>query len=367
LHLGGRGIERQVASALAESSLVALRRLELEGTSLGEADLGALLSSAVLARLDELQDGRSFHFPAALLDLFTAAPGRWRALKLPVSCNRAMVARLGECRNLGQLSLTLADGGTLTLPRWPALEDLELELRPEYPRRPIVLAPDTPWPATLRRLSLLTPGLGEPRLWQSLSAILEGLPPGVVSVRSLGTARGHRSPPTAKEVRHLNRLAGLSIGDEVLRGLDDGVDLSELRTLFLWGQHHKPACLARLLRSPTLRRLRSLNLAGPQVTTEVVRAVVESPHLVRLRELDLQGRLGGECFRLLAGWPGLARLDLLMLVEHNPKMPGEEAVAALAHSRYLTRLTRLVLSPLRLVPDTLRPDFSERLGWRARC
>jgi hypothetical protein len=168
-------------------------------------------------------------------------------------------------------------------------------------------------------------------------------------------------------VWNCHRLAGLAIENaRSLGGLDEGVDLSGLRELKLHlDAEVSPAALARLLGSPTLARLRLLHLNGLQrAVATVVRVVVESPYLPRLRELFLGGRLDQDCVRLLADWPGLARLDRLVLAGHSGGAPGEDALAALSDSPYLGRLTQLVTSGIAFT-DRCQRRLQDRLGRRA--
>jgi hypothetical protein len=168
-------------------------------------------------------------------------------------------------------------------------------------------------------------------------------------------------------VQHLDRLAGLTILDVgSLGGLTDLMDLSRLRELrlCLGSGSIAPAVLERLLRLPTLGRLRVLQLSCRPGGDGVVRAVVESPHLTRLRELDLRFLLSSDDVRLLAGWPGLARLDRLELHTPFQRAPGEEAMTELAQSPHLSPLTRLRITGI-FIPNHLRQILRDRLGWRA--
>jgi hypothetical protein len=282
--------------------------------------------------------------------------GRWRGLSLSLSANEKSRARRVS---LGGMWL-----GPATLPVWPFLEEFNVGERVPRSLAPL---PAEAWPASLRSLSLSLSRLDETREQDALSTLLASLPGPVLRLR-LHQVSDNGPRPWASNVRPLDRLAALTIRDaRSLGGLADGANLSGLRELRLsLGPQVPAAALARLLGSPTLRRLRVLALEGPQLGEElVVRAVVDSPHLDRLNDLELRGRFGGDVVRRLAGWPGLSRLVRLGLHPPAPRAPGEEAMTELARSPHLSRQTQLGLSGISLTPS-LCHLFRDRLGWRAR-
>jgi hypothetical protein len=122
--------------------------------------------------------------------------------------------------------------------------------------------------------------------------------------------------PAASHFRELD-LSGSSalVGDD-WAVLADTSALAGLRALSLDACHLRVAGLRALVNSPHLSNVERLSLeADPTrsaVGAEGIRLICDSATLPRLRELNLYGQGGGAAgLRMLAAWPGLARLTRL--------------------------------------------------------
>ncbi len=360
LTLDGVPVGRRPGRVLAQAPLHRLRRLELRDPGLDldmSAYIRALLKSRSLSALDELY---AFSGYSADPDLraISSCPERWLGLGLRLA-NRAM--DLARCRNLRRLVLEGPQNEPPLLASWPNVENVSLgTCGVTFLSRLAALGT----PPTLQQLSLTLPGVDDPEAQQELSSLLARLSRPILWL-TVERVSDNGPRPWAKAVRHLDRLAGLTIQlAGSLGGLADDVDLSGLRELDLSaGPYVPPAGLARLLASPTLRRLHKLRLAAHEIDDEIVRVLVESPHLARLRELSLHGRSSSECIRRLAGWPGLARLERLGLHPPPIRAPSSAVGSDLLGSPYLSRLTCISLSGIS-VPNAVGQSLRERFGWR---
>jgi uncharacterized protein (TIGR02996 family) len=174
---------------------------------------------------------------------------------------------------------------------------------------------------------------GTPLARLELSQATENLPriaacPALASVRRLAISGNYvrlAHVTTLLESPYLSRVQDLQVGcsepgDTVASLVASWPGATSLRKLTLYPDTMPAAGVATLLAAPALRNLRELGLNGTGIDTDGVRALVSVNSPPPLEELFLarRGEMDEEGFRLLARWPGLARVRHLQLSRGGP-------------------------------------------------
>jgi uncharacterized protein (TIGR02996 family) len=361
LSVRGLGIDHTFPQALASSSIASLRSLDLSLNELHDAHVAALFRTPQLGSLIDFSLDASMVSPACVEALAADGP-RWVGLGVLAACPPETISRLGGCTNLQRLALNIHSTRPTLLPLLPSLR--ELRLTTANSSGPLALLdPRTPWPVSLRRLSLWTPAVDSAWHDEVLSELLGQLPrPALeLTVRQL---LDDRPQVWTRNIARLDRITRLEVSDlALLRRLSGGLGLTGLRELVAHARGSvADDALARLIASPDWQQLTTLRLRARALGAGAVRALVESRNLPRLRRLQLEGALTSSCVEMLAAWPGLRRLDRLQLgaVGVQPV-----SLRALAESPHLSPLTEVGFPAMLLTPET-RPLFRDRLGRRFR-
>jgi uncharacterized protein (TIGR02996 family) len=337
-------------AALADCpALATVRRLAISGNWVRVAELGLLLGSPYLGRVEDLQLGCSDPGDE-LADLVARWPGAGSLRELtlyPEHMPARGVASLvtsPRLRNLRALTLPGVDTAgvreLVSAPSPPPLEELRLGGGAMDPEGLRLLAR---WPGLARVRWLQIPGNGEAGMAELASS------PYLGGVSNLELGGGNIDPGAARILAHVESLRGVRhlwlarnpLGDEGLRELAASPHWGALRRLSLWECGIGDAGLRALAGAPTLRPVR-LHLEDNPIGADGLAALAASPVLERIEELDLASTHIGD-----GGLVALARGRLgervTRLVLHNGEYE-DEGVRALVGAAWAGRLRELDLS-----------------------